>query len=166
MKRRQALQSAAAAVTLLPVAANAQPHHAAAAKPARPYKAKWLASAEMGLLAEVTELILPRTDTPGAADARVNEYIDYALQSDKKRQSDLRAGLRRLAKVKADARADWLAKASERPGSPDGRFFAMLKDLTIDGYYQSQEGLVQELGWHGNTYLPEFKGCTHPEHQG
>jgi hypothetical protein len=42
----------------------------------------------------------------------------------------------------------------------------LIKDLTIDGYYSSLEGLVGELGWKGNTYLPEFKGCTHPEHQG
>jgi hypothetical protein len=42
----------------------------------------------------------------------------------------------------------------------------MMKDMTIDRYYSSREGLSQELGWHGNTYLTEFKGCTHPEHQG
>ncbi|MDP8981634.1 MAG: gluconate 2-dehydrogenase subunit 3 family protein, partial [Acidobacteriota bacterium] len=43
---------------------------------------------------------------------------------------------------------------------------ATLKDLTINGYYGSREGLVTELGWHGNTYLAAFPGCTHPEHQG
>ena len=41
----------------------------------------------------------------------------------------------------------------------------MMKGLTVDGYYTSQAGLTQELGWHGNTFLTEFKGCTHPEHQ-
>lgn len=166
--RRQAIQSAAA-LTLLPVVANAQEHHqaqAASGKPARPYKAKWATPAEMKLLGEVSEIIIPKTDTPGAAEARVNEFIDYTLQSDRKRQAELRAGLRRIAKVKPAGRASWLSQAAEKPDTADGRFFTLIKDLTIDGYYQSQEGLVQELGWHGNTYLPEFKGCTHPEHQG
>ncbi|HXA50874.1 MAG TPA: gluconate 2-dehydrogenase subunit 3 family protein, partial [Candidatus Acidoferrum sp.] len=49
--------------------------------------------------------------------------------------------------------------------SAEDPFVRMIKGLTIDGYYSSKEGLSQELGWHGNTYLTEFKGCTHPEHQ-
>jgi hypothetical protein len=40
-----------------------------------------------------------------------------------------------------------------------------MKGLTVDGYYTSEAGLKQELGWHGNTFLTEFKGCDHPEHQ-
>jgi Gluconate 2-dehydrogenase subunit 3 len=44
-------------------------------------------------------------------------------------------------------------------------FFRTMKDMTVDAYYTSREGLAEELGWHGNTFLPEFKGCTHPEHQ-
>ena len=55
--------------------------------------------------------------------------------------------------------------AGNAPESDAGRFFRLLKDLTIDGYYSSRAGLVEELGWHGNTFLSEFKGCTHPEHQ-
>jgi hypothetical protein len=37
--------------------------------------------------------------------------------------------------------------------------------MTIDGYYTSEIGIKQELKYKGNTYLKEFKGCTHPEHQ-
>jgi Gluconate 2-dehydrogenase subunit 3 len=54
---------------------------------------------------------------------------------------------------------------SNAPDTDRGRFFRLIKDLTIDGYYSSRSGLVEELGWHGNTFLSEFKGCTHPEHQ-
>jgi hypothetical protein len=43
----------------------------------------------------------------------------------------------------------------------DGKAFTLLKDLTIDAYYRTKAGLMQELGWNANTYLPEFKGCTH-----
>jgi hypothetical protein len=37
--------------------------------------------------------------------------------------------------------------------------------MTIDGYYTSEIGIKKELQYKGNTYLKEFKGCTHPEHQ-
>jgi hypothetical protein len=45
-----------------------------------------------------------------------------------------------------------------------GTFFKTLKDMTIDGYYSSEIGLIQELGYKGNTFLAEFPGCQHPEH--
>ena len=44
-------------------------------------------------------------------------------------------------------------------------FFRLMKDMTVKACYSSREGLAGELGWHGNTFLPEFKGCTHTEHQ-
>jgi hypothetical protein len=70
-----------------------------------------------------------------------------------------------FSRLDADGQTDVLRHASENPETAPGRFFEWMKSLTIDGYYSSKEGLVQELGWNGNTYLPEFKGCTHPEHQ-
>jgi hypothetical protein len=43
--------------------------------------------------------------------------------------------------------------------------FKAIKNMTIDGYYTSKIGIDQELQYKGNTYLKEFKGCTHPERQ-
>lgn len=40
-------------------------------------------------------------------------------------------------------------------------FFRVIKNLTADGYYTSQAGLVQELGYKGNTALAAFPECTH-----
>ena len=34
--------------------------------------------------------------------------------------------------------------------------------MTADGYYTSRIGLVQELGYKGNTVLRQFPECTHP----
>jgi hypothetical protein len=42
----------------------------------------------------------------------------------------------------------------------------MIKSMTADAYYTSQIGLVQELGYKGNTVLASFPGCDHPEHIG
>jgi len=57
-----------------------------------------------------------------------------------------------------------LTPLSLDPDSPLGRFFALVKDMTIDAYYKTEAGLKTELGWHGNTYLASFPGCDHPEH--
>lgn len=43
-------------------------------------------------------------------------------------------------------------------------FFRLLKNLTADGYYTSRVGLLDELGYKGNTALPQFPPCTVPEH--
>jgi gluconate 2-dehydrogenase gamma chain len=44
------------------------------------------------------------------------------------------------------------------------RFFRLLKNLTADGYYTSRVGLLDELGYKGNTALLKFPSCTVPEH--
>src|SRR5262245_9076519 len=162
--RRSALKTAAGAVAILPVLGQQHDHVSSGAAPAA-YKPKWATAAEMKLLAEACDAIIPRTDTPGASDAKVPEYIDYSLARNERRIAVLRDGLKWFAALKPTDRVAAFQKASEKPQSREGRFFTMLKGLTIDGYYQSREGLVQELGWNGNTALAEFKGCTHPEHQ-
>jgi hypothetical protein len=43
------------------------------------------------------------------------------------------------------------------------RFFRLVKNLTADGYYTSRIGLIEELGYSGNTMLARFPGCTVPE---
>ena len=43
-------------------------------------------------------------------------------------------------------------------------FFRLLKNLTADGYYTSRVGLIDELGYKGNTALSQFPSCTVPEH--
>jgi hypothetical protein len=43
-------------------------------------------------------------------------------------------------------------------------FFRLLKNFTADGYYTSRVGLVDELGYKGNTVLAQFPACPVPEH--
>jgi Gluconate 2-dehydrogenase subunit 3 len=49
------------------------------------------------------------------------------------------------------------------PASPV-RLFRLMKSLTADGYYTSRIGLVDELGYTGNTALASFPSCTIREH--
>ncbi len=44
-----------------------------------PWKPVFLSKKEAEQVAAVSEAIIPRTDTAGARDARVHEYIDLAL---------------------------------------------------------------------------------------
>jgi hypothetical protein len=43
------------------------------------------------------------------------------------------------------------------------RFFRLVKNLTADGYYTSRVGLLDELGYRGNTFLAAFPACSVPE---
>jgi hypothetical protein len=41
------------------------------------------------------------------------------------------------------------------------QFFGLIKRLTADGYYTSKIGLIDELGYKGNTALASFPDCVH-----
>ena len=49
------------------------------------------------------------------------------------------------------------------PGLP-ARLFRLIKNLTADGYYTSRAGLLEELGYSGNSALARFPTCAVPEH--
>ncbi|MBI1786054.1 MAG: gluconate 2-dehydrogenase subunit 3 family protein [Acidobacteria bacterium] len=168
--RRQLLQSAAAAATALPSAAQ-HAHAPNLAQIAAPYKPKVLTPTEMDWLAKLVDAIIPGSDTPGASDAGVPAYVDRHLAVDPRHLALFRDGKQALDAAskekfgKTFSRIDAAQQAAVLTPLTAGRFFRMIKDLTIDGYYTSKEGLAQELGWNANTFLPEFPGCTHPEHQ-
>jgi len=178
-RTRRELLAAMAVSAAAPAGLGAQEHQheSAPVQIAGAYKPKVLTPAEMKWLNPLVDAIIPRTDTPGASDAGVPASIDRRMAGNASLTARIRKG---MAALDADctkryqlkfaaldtARATEVLTALEAaPESDLGTFFRLMKDLTIDGYYSSREGLVQELGWHGNTYLTEFIGCTHPEHQ-
>ena len=149
---------------LVTIAALAAPLPAAA-EPA------FLAAAELAFLTAIADAIIPRTDTPGASDAGVPAAIDRRLAASAPLAERFRVGMgaidhdaqarfgKGFAELTAPQQAELLTPRVDDP------FFRMMKGLTVDAFYASKEGLAGELGWHGNTFLAEFKGCTHPEHQ-
>ena len=131
----------------------------------QPYQPTTYSKVDYELLGTLVDLILPPSDTPGARAVGVHAMIDEDLSDNDSVAGVLQQGLERLREagfesMAAQEQIDRLTRISEASGE-DGKFFETLKGLTIDAYYSTEVGLVQELGYQGNTYLAEFPGCTH-----
>jgi gluconate 2-dehydrogenase gamma chain len=134
----------------------------------------------------LTELIVPTDDKPGAREAKVANFVDLVVFSAaefrpslQKEWSDGLAWLDKACKEKFGNdfrsagpanRESLLTEMSlpERDSSahhPGYDFYRLVKDMTVEGFYTSRVGLIDVLEYQGLTYLPEFPGCTHPEHQ-
>ena len=112
---------------------------------------------EAELVAELSEHIIPETDTPGAKAANVHQYIDLVVGEDTpENQSAFRRGLATFDGADGARQVDILREG--------GAFFERLKELTVDGYYKSEVGMKEELGFEGRTFVTVFDGCTHEEH--
>lgn len=118
---------------------------------------------QRALLTQLSERIMPTTDTPGAIAAGVPAYIekllsDWALPEDR---APIVAGLDAMDRL---GRADYgrpLAEAT--PAQQDaalshamadgfpggGKFFENLRQLVLTGYFTSEIGITQE-----RVYLP------------
>ncbi len=129
------------------------------------YEPKAFAAEDYELLGGLVDLIVPPSETPGAQQAGVDAIIDEALAGRPRERASFAAGLRRLRAAgfaaMGQAEQTALLREYEQSSGETKVFFEMLKSLTIDAYYSTEIGLVQELGYKGNTYLAEFPGCTH-----
>ena len=161
--RRDALKGLAV-FTVLPALAQ-QPHQHADGTPpdaAKPV-AKFFSAGELHELAEWVELIVPRTQTPGARDANVHYLIDGLCHRTAATGKAWRTTLAWLGRQKG-GREPVLVRISIEDGTTGAKHFKRLKDTTIEQYYNTREGLQAELGWNANTYVAKFEGCTHKEH--
>ena len=138
---------------------------------------------ELATIATIAELIIPADEhSPGAKDAEVTAFIDLMVSvSPKATQALWRDGLAALDRqsqqkfsknfkdLPGAQQVELLTEISNDERDPktlEERFFRAIKNLTIDGYYTSEIGIHQDLECKGNSYVKEFKGCTHPEHLG
>jgi hypothetical protein len=170
------LAAAAAAAPLVPRAALGEAGVAPALAPGRFFDA-----AEMALLDELTETIIPQDEHSGGAraagvaayiDGRLAEY-DPAIPDLREEREKWKAGLAMvdaLAREAAGARfleaspalriavLERLAAGEEHPTTDGERFFVELKHWTAFGYYTSRIGIHDEMEYKGNTLLAEFSG--------
>ena len=134
-------------------------------------------SVEQGaMVAVIAEMIIPATDTPGAKDAGVPEFIDQMLADvfQKEDKDRFRQGLDDFNnQVQADQSKDFIdcepelqnqlltglaEKAQSEGPQPGGKtFFQMMKELTIVGFFTSEAGATQVLEY---VEIPgKYEGC-------
>jgi gluconate 2-dehydrogenase gamma chain len=148
-----------------------------------------LPEADFRLLSRIMGIIIPRTDTAGAVEAGVPEFVASALVTMSGAQMATMSGsadmftdnppvlfadgllwVRSQARARKGADFMELAEPDQvslleglftevEAGGAKGRgaqFLQSLKTLTVSAYYTSEDGLLKELGYKGNTMLMGF----------
>ena len=152
MKRRDLLKAlgATGALALLPREALAA--WARVASSVRP--APGLTEAQLALINSIADTIMPRTDTPGAADVNVAAFVDVIV-SENYSDADRTTFLTGLDAIDADAKANGGAgfldlapaargaaieriEAGGDPRSEPQRTYWRLKALVVHGYFTSE----------------------------
>lgn len=122
---------------------------------------------EYAIVTQASERIIPRTSTPGATDAGVADFIDVMLadwyndvevrrfksglaELDARSRIQLGRGFAGLTGPEQVALLETLdgevsALRQSKTADADDHWFAMLKHLTVWGYYTSRPGIEQEL---------------------
>jgi hypothetical protein len=122
---------------------------------------KFLTTAELGTVAEIAEIMIPKTDTSGAKDAGVPMFIDTALDGlypppDRERYRQGLADFENAAKASGKpflerdpaARVDYVkskltaALAGEHSPKP---FILMTRELAVLGYFTSKVGITENM---------------------
>lgn len=150
----------------------------AATAPALDWTPTALSQDQARLVDAVAELIIPATDTPGARQAGVPQFIDRALANycDKSQRALLLNGLTR---IDADARAahgdvfialapeqqaalltayDQEAAITRAQGADQTHFFSALEDWVTVGYFTSEPGATQALKY--DPVPGAYHGCV------
>jgi hypothetical protein len=146
-------------------------HHETGPAAPLPDKPIFFNDQDFRVISRIADLIVPQTNTPGAIAAGVPFYIDSVISRSKPQQQLAAEGLEWLAKKNFAELSESQQLAILQPlcdvadagdlKSRPVQFFHMLKNLTVDGYYTSQIGLIRELGYSGNTAMAEFPTCEH-----
>jgi hypothetical protein len=167
-----ALTALSQKLNALPGAAMSHMQAAPAAPPATAYALQFFTEEESQLLDQIMEMIIPADDhSPGAHEAGTNLFADLMLAtSNDAVKKQWRDGIQQ---IREQAMGSSLAEAlrtaavnEENPKTDAERFFVLLKQMTVNGYYTSATGIHKDMEYVGNTYLAAFPECTHPEHQG
>lgn len=149
------------------------------AKPDIDWKPVYLNEDQAAIVTEVSEIIIPRTDTPGAKDVGVPSFIDqvlkevYASEDQEWFTNGLQAFNEEANKVYGDdfldldeedrkafvTKVHGVAVETERATKPAPKrpFILMMKELTMLGYFTSEPGATQLL-----QYVPvpgAYNGC-------
>jgi len=181
MDRRELLQllalSPLPALGISPASVERAARHAReAARQGAVYAPKFFTAAEWRTVGVLADLVIPRDERSGSAtDAGVPEFIDFVMMEYPDHQVPVRGGLAwlerecraRFGKGFADCGApeqtallDEIAhpKRAAAEMSQGVAFFTRFRDLVLSGFWSSKVG-VDDLGYLGNRFVAEWKGC-------
>ena len=148
------------------------------------YRPIFFTASEYALIERLTDLIIPADDTPGARDAGASEFVDLMVSRDLNLQRDFRTGMswlnahsqktlgKEFLMLNADQQRVLLEplsyKKKVQTGEEPGRkFFSLVREYTVMGFYTSEIGL-KELDFPGLKFYAESPSCPHkddPEHR-
>ncbi|MEJ1240888.1 gluconate 2-dehydrogenase subunit 3 family protein [Chryseolinea sp. T2] len=157
------------------------------AKPELPFKPAFLTADQAQLVVALSDVIMPKTDTPGAVEAGVPQFIDDMFQTvytqaDKDRiakgmaafdeesksaYGDLFASVKKeeqiaLVKKHHEALAGKAGDSSagwwRASGGGDKPFIVEMKELILLGFFTSQPGATQVLQY--NQAPGPYQGCV------
>jgi hypothetical protein len=139
-----------------------------------PVATKLLNAAQLALVAEIAEIMIPKTTTSGAKDAGVPVFIDSVLDAVYPQDAQVRftAGLAEFeTAAKSSGKAFLEREPAERAvfvrhsleqalaGEHDPKpFILMTRELTLLGYFTSQVGISENM-----DYVPVptvYHGCV------
>ena len=113
--------------------------------------ARFFTPEEFRVVADFADIIIPRTDTPGAKDAGVPEALDALMTNwaSESRKAELRALVGRMedAGVVTPGAAPRmeLAWRFDASGMADDPVYRRFKELVLTLYYMSEDGATREL---------------------
>jgi gluconate 2-dehydrogenase gamma chain len=150
-----------------------------AAKPTIDWKPVFLSEDQGILVSQVAEIIIPKTDTPGAKETGVPGFIDLMLKDvySKEDQDHFLAGLKEFDEAAKKEYSDSFIDLSSEDQTafvkkihdaaveaelattpaPKRPFILMAKELTMLGFFTSEPGATQVLQY---IAVPgSYKGC-------
>ncbi|MFT3826080.1 MAG: gluconate 2-dehydrogenase subunit 3 family protein [Chitinophagaceae bacterium] len=136
---------------------------------------------DITFLDEVAETILPATDTPGAKEAKVGEFMTVFVNDcyDEKNQQIFLDGMKKINEaskkkfndnfmsISPEQRKELLTEIDkERKTYTDNKksedpthYFVLIKQLTLLGYFSSEVGATKALRY---VAIPgRYEGCIH-----
>lgn len=122
-------------------------------------RAGFFSAGEFGLIEQVTDILLPRTSTPGALDAQVPYFLDLVVMNclSPDDQQLIKRGLQQLndeaggkfLSLSRKEKQSLVHKTDAAAYNNDAgkAWFMIVKKLSMIGYFTSQEGMAKALNY-------------------
>lgn len=149
------------------------------------WEPKFFSEHQNRLFSQLSELIIPETDTPGARSVLVNRFVDHLLAAESRETQ--KQFIESLSYIDGEAfqrfgqgfldlaeesqveflnylayphgLVTWQSNRSEFAGNVH---FNRIKEWVARAYWTSETGM-RTLGWDGSSMHGPFAGCPHPE---